>query len=215
MKKGLLITAALTAALLTFGAISASADECGQYGQYGKCPPPSTSLMIDKTVGKPASNNTIEYVDNTDYKFASNGLINFQVRIKNISNKVLNNVKVIDYVPSYLEPTEGPGNYDVNSRQITFFIPELKVNEEKTYTIQMQVKSAEVLNTINEGACVPNKASIAADNAYAEDTARFCVEKQVLGVSQVPATGPEHWIAVLIASITSLGIGTALKRQAK
>ncbi|MEO6508581.1 MAG: hypothetical protein ABIO02_01380, partial [Patescibacteria group bacterium] len=175
MKKSLLITAALTAVILTSAVKTAHADYgcSGQYGQYGGCPT-SQSIMIDKTVGKVTEGSTtLEYVDNlsaSDRKFKGGEFINFQLKVKNTSGATQTNVRVTDYVPSYLDPVEGPGEYDANERTITFYIPELKSNEEKIYGVKMQVKPQAQINTMTDGACVLNKAFAAVDKAYDEDT---------------------------------------------
>jgi hypothetical protein len=124
----------------------------------------------------------------------------------------------VDYVPSYLIPVEGPGNFDSANNTISYTIAELKANEERLDNVKMQVKSLADLNSINAGTCMLNKASAAVNSAYDEDTAQFCVEKEVstvTGVSQVPSTGPEDVVPVLVSSFVALGAGFALKKKAK
>ncbi len=220
MKKTLLVTAALALFLLAAVKTTHADYGCsGQYGQYGGCPP-TQSIMIDKTVGKVVTNGanstTIGYVDNlsaSDPRFKAGDIVYFQLKVKNTSTATENNVKVTDYVPSYIDPVEGPGNFDSASRTIVFSIPQLNVDEVKTYTVKTQVVAQAKLNAIQALTCVTNKASAAVNSAYDEDTAQFCVEKQVVGVTQVPSTGPEHGIAVVVASLTSFGIGIFLKKK--
>jgi uncharacterized repeat protein (TIGR01451 family) len=194
----------------------------GQYGQYGGCTP-TQNITINKLVGKETPDkygnkceNVPDYVENlssTDPKFIAGNVVCFKLNVTNPSTVTLNNVKVVDYVPAYLEPVEGPGNYDSNSRQITFTIPQLQPNETKTNYVKMQVIDQSKLNAVNDGMCEYNKASAATESAYNEDRAQFCVDKQVIGVTQVPSTGPEDWLPTLLASVSALGAGVYLKRK--
>jgi hypothetical protein len=224
MKKHILISMFVAAAILGFAATTVKADSCGQYGQYGGCPP-AESIIVNKLVGKVVvvskDGQTIQYVDNlslTDPRFKAGDIVMFQVKVKNgnsDANSVLTNVKVVDKVPTYLTPLEGPGNYDSTTRLVTFYIPQLQSNEERTYTFKMQVVSVDALNSIAEGACQSNKAEAWAGNAYGTDMAQFCVEKVVPpGVTQVPSTGPEDVIPAVMATISALGAGIFLKKKA-
>lgn len=223
MKK-LIVLAAAVLAVSFISVKSANAQYgCSDNGQYGGCPTPE-SIMIDKTVGKVISTGsnsaTIQYVDNlseNDPKFKAGDFVYFQLRVKNTSDKTENNIRVDDFVPSYLDPVEGPGTFDSNARKITFFISSLTPGQETTYTLKMQVKSNDQLNAINGGVCENNEGAVAVDTVNDADTAQFCVTKTapaVMGVTQVPSTGPENWIAVVMASVASIGIGVALKRKA-
>jgi uncharacterized repeat protein (TIGR01451 family) len=219
MKKTLFITAALTVILLGSAKITLADYGCSP-GEYGSCPSNQT-IMIDKTVGKVVStgNNTstVQYVDNlspNDPRFNAGNTIYFQLKVKNTSSTLESNVKVVDIVPSYIEPAEGPGNYDVNSRTITFYIPQLQANEEKVYTVRMQVVSADKMGA--GVACENNKATASVNTAYDEDTAQFCLEKPgqtVTGITQVPSTGASDWIVTLLGSISALSAGILLKKK--
>ena len=98
-----------------------------QYGQYGQ-PAPVESILVDKQVSKPVTKTkggtlSYEYVDNltpSDVRFQPGMDIYFKVRVKNTSAVALSNVMVTDKVPSYLEPIEGPGTFDLVNRSITF-----------------------------------------------------------------------------------------------
>lgn len=181
------------------------------YGQYGQ-PSPSYQILIDKMVAKP---NTDQYVDNlsvSDPRFAPNQDIWFQIKVKNTSNQTLTNVKVRDYVPSYLEPLEGPGTWDSNMRIISWNAGDFAVDEEKVYFLKMRVYSTENLPSDKGLFCLVNKSDARNENTYDEDTAQFCIEKEVVGVSKVPSAGPEFGLLLLAGNILGLGLGLKLKK---
>jgi uncharacterized repeat protein (TIGR01451 family) len=179
--------------------------------------------MIDKFVGKVVSNGTstsLEYVDNlgiNDPRFNAGNSVYFQLKVKNTSSTTENNITVVDTIPSYIDPVSGPGSYNADTRQITFTIDSLQPNEEKTFTVQTQVKPQAQLNSINDGDCEVNKAFVSVNNASDEDSAQFCVAKTtptVTGVTQVPSTGAED-LPILVASFSALAAGIFLKKKAR
>lgn len=191
----------------------------GQYGQYGGCNP-SYTILIDKFVGVP--NNAItdpvnaNYIDNlspSDPRFKPEQMVYFKAKVKNTSNTTLYSVTVKDYVPSYIEPLVGPGTYDSGSRTISFNAGDFAPSEEKVYYFKMQVVSINNLPS-NQGLfCIINKAQAYNDKASDDDSAQLCIEKQVIGVTNVPSSGPEMGVLLLGLNIAGIGIGLALKRK--
>lgn len=211
MKK-LLLFLALT--LLTSTAVHA---DTGQYGQYGGGGP-SYSIMIDKTVsrGVQTKGGITQYVDNfspTDPRFSTGQKVFFQVKVKNTSSVTLKNVQVKDILPSYIDSLEGPGSYDDKTKTISWTYPELKANEEKTERIVGAIVDNARMPGDKGLFCVSNKSTVNADNAYDEDAAQFCIEKQVVGAKKVPTAGPEYGIILTALSFASLGAGVYLKRK--
>ena len=64
--------------------------------------------------------------------------------------------------------------------------------------------------TVND---VLNKAEAFDGDVSDEDTAQFCVEKEVMGVTAVPSAGPEQGVALLLGQFSLLGLGILLKRK--
>lgn len=191
----------------------------GQYGQYGQ-PSPSLSLVVDKMVGKP--NDSIsdpvnaDYVDNlspTDPRFRANRSLFFKAKVKNTSNTTLYNVTVTDYLPSYIEPVAGPGTYDGNARTITFSAGDFAPKEEKTYYFKMHVDSVQYLPADKSIFCIVNQVKAYNDKVSDDDTAQFCIEKEVFGVAAVPAAGPEFGLLIPLLSGLGMMVGLRLKRR--
>lgn len=217
----ILITLITAITFITVIPSSVSA-QYGQYGQYGQ-PAPSESILIDKQVSKPATKSKggilqYEYVDNltpSDVRFQPGMDIYFKLRVKNTSSVSMNNVMVQDKVPSYMEPIEGPGTFDSNSRIITFNAGVFAPNEEKIYYFKMQFLAQDKLPADRGLICVSNYARAFTNNASDDDTAQACVEKQVMGVKAAPKAGPEMNILLVAGQLGMLGIGLKLKMKAK
>ena len=196
-----------------------SADCNGQYGQYGGCNP-SYTILIDKFVGIPDTSITdpvnANYVDNlspSDPRFIAGQTIFFKAKVKNTSNVTLYNVTVKDFLPSYIEPVSGPGVYDGNARTITFSAGDFAPGEEKVYYFKMQVDSTSYLPADQGLFCIVNRAQAYNDNTSDDDTSQLCIEKQVLGVSNVPSAGPEFGLVLLGFNIAGIGAGLMLKKR--
>lgn len=201
----------------------AATGQYGQYGQYGGGSP-SYSVLIDKMVGTGAQTKGGQqvFVDNlspSDPRFAPNGRVTFQVKVKNTSSVTLRNVQVTDTLPAYVDAAEGPGAYDGTSKTITWTYPELKSGEERVEKIVVQIKPQEQLPADKGLMCVTNKAHVRAENASDDDTAQFCIEKQVVMTTkggQPVKTTPEAGAPLLAfagMNILALAGGIFLKKR--
>ena len=191
------------------------------YGcQYGNCPP-SQSILIDKLVGNVNANNnvditTLNYVDNlgtADTRFHANDMVAFKLRVQNTSSVVLYSVNVTDTLPSYINPIQGPGSFDANSRIISFNAGDFQPGQEKDYYMKVQVVNASLLPADKGLFCLVNTAEASTNNVSDTDNAQFCVEKQVTGVTAVPTAGPEMGIVLMAGELTTLGVGFFLKKK--
>ena len=213
-----LISIALMAALMSSNVSAAGQNgQYGQYGQYGGTEQPQ-NIIVDKTVSTNAKTKggVVSFVDNlspSDPRYSPGQNVSFRIKVKNTSNTVMENITVRDFVPTYLEPVEGPGSFDKNNRTISYTIARLNAGEEKTDTLTMQIVSQDKLPADKGLLCVVNKAHAGNNNASDEDTSQFCVEKLVTGVSQVPTAGPEMGLAMLAGSFATLASGFMLRKR--
>lgn len=192
------IVIATALALVLF--ISSSRAVEAQYGQY-QVPTQIYSITVDKTVGKPVS-GTLEFVDNLtngDYKFKPAEKITFQIKVKNASNTALTNVVVTDTLPSYMEYLEG-GAFDATKNAIVIQAGDFAAGEEKTYTISIRSVAQTSLPLDKGLICLVNKVVAANDKVSDDDTAQFCVEKQVIKTETVPSAGPESALILYSAA---------------
>ena len=192
-----------------------------QYGQYGGQPAPVQTILIDKMVGKPSAPTkggvvTIQYVDNltpSDPRFSPGQEVMFKIKVKNTSNVTLNNVTVKDYVPAYIEPVEGPGTFDSTNRVITWDAGSFAPGEEKTYFIKMQLSSQDKMPANKGLFCLTNKGQVYNGYASDDDSAQFCVEKTVVGVTVAPKAGPEMGLILMGFNAIGIYVGMKLKKK--
>jgi len=218
MKKSLFAIVFLSIIYYLSSIISPVAADCvGQYGQYGQ-PCNSYSIVVDKMVGKPGTStdsNSYTYVDNlsvSDPRFKPDQVVFFKIKVKNTSTTKLVGMEVRDTVPSYLEPLEGPGTFNVSDRTITWNAGDFEVDEEKTYVLKMRVYSQANLPSDKGLFCVTNFVKANSSNAYDEDTAQLCIEKTV-SAPAVPKTGPEFGLLLLAGNALGVGFGLKLRKR--
>ena len=190
-----------------------------QYGEYGE-EQPSFSLSIDKMVGKPFETKggftDQDYVDNlspSDPRFSPGQEVFFKIKVKNTSDVKLKDVTVKDFLPDFVEPVEGLGSFDSDSREITISAGDIEVDEEKVFFIKAKVLAQDQLPEDKGLICLVNKAQAYDGGASDEDTAQFCIEKEVLGVTAVPSAGPEMGMVLLMGEMALLSAGIYLKRK--
>jgi uncharacterized repeat protein (TIGR01451 family) len=194
-----------------------SAECVGQYGQYGQ-PCPSYAIVVDKMVGKPGTSNdsnAYSYVDNlgvSDARFKPGQVVFFKIKVKNTSTTKLVGMEVRDTVPSYLEPLDGPGSFNSTTREIVWNAGDFDVDQEKTYFLKMRVYSQANIPSDKGLFCVTNFVKANSANAYDDDTAQLCIEKQVTA-KVVPQAGPEYGLILLGGQLALFGTGLYLKKR--
>lgn len=210
--------------LLTTSYLLLATGSFAQYGQYGPYggPEPSLSILIDKMVGKPSvtKGGSIDqdYVDNlspSDPRFSAEQEVFFKIKVKNTSDVKLKDVTVKDFLPDFVDFKEGPGDFDKDSQTLTIDAGDFEIDEEKLFFIKVKVVEQDELPADQGILCLVNKAQGFDGGVSDEDTAQFCIEKEVLGVTAVPSAGPELGLALLIGQFSTLGVGLLLKRTSR
>ncbi len=212
---------AATFLLSTLSPVHAS-DGTSQYGQYGGGTP-AAGILVDKMVSgsAPTKGGTQTYVDNfsaSDTRFNANQRVYFQIKVKNTSNSTLTNVQMNDILPEYIDAVEGPGDYNPQTKTISWTYPELKSGEEKTERLIVQIKPQSQLPADRGVFCTNNKATGRSGNVYDDDTAQFCIEKLIEqtkgGVpKETPQAGAEFGLIFGALNIAGLGAGIYLRRK--
>lgn len=196
------------------------------YGGGQNCP--SVNIAINKTVQNPSNGAFVDNLGVNDSKFSATQTVTFQIVVTNTGNSPIANITVKDVFPQFTNFISGPGNFDNNSKTLSFEVTSLNVGESRTFTVQGQVVAENQLPQDTGVACVSNGA-VATDNssgASASDNAQFCIQRQVLGttpsqqvvifppskVTQIPATGvnPLQFVALFAAGLA----GYVLRKKA-
>ena len=225
MKK-FLIT--ITLPLLLLGAdTKANADTVCQpiYGGGQSCVT-STNLSINKKVQNPQDLSFVDNLGVNDPKYKPDQTVNFQITVTNTSGSTIGTVHVQDIFPQFVTFVSGPGNFDTNSKTLSFDLTNLASAESRTFSLQAKVVGSGLLPQDKGVVCVVNQAT-ATNGGMATDNSQFCIEKGVPApvttkggipvmpaptIAKTPATGPE--MLSLIGLIPMAGAGLFLRKKA-
>lgn len=177
----------------------AAGNDTGAYGQscdgaYGSndC---FTDILVNKYVQNPTTYLYVENLGANYDKFNAGQEIKFQILVKNTGRTKLKNIEVKDTLPPYIELVKGFGKFDANAKTITFNIDKLEVNEVRTLELTAKIVDAKNLPLDQGVVCTINHVLVQSNGDTSEDSAQFCIQHAVLGVTTpitaTPATGPE------------------------
>lgn len=186
--KHIATTTLLAGALYLAAASNVSADVSCQpiYGGGQTCVQ-TGNIVVDKKVMHPQ--NTSQFVDNlgiNDPKFGPESTVNFQIVVTNKGQATLQTVQVKDVLPQHVQFVSGGGNYDQNSRTLTFDVTDLKPNESRTFTITAKVVPSNQLPVDQGVVCVVNQAIATSNGQTAQDNAHMCIQKSAPPVQPQP-----------------------------
>lgn len=169
---------------------------------------PAGNLVLNKTVRNPQSGQFVDNLFNNDPHFLPEQEVTYRIEIRNNTQSELNNIQVQDKLPNELNFLVGPGNFDPNTRTLTFAVDRLASGETKSFEIKGKVKPANELTAVPLNCEVKNTATAVIGKAPAQDTSLICIETKVLGVVQeLPKTGPGNtlvWIGSFLMLFMSL-----------
>lgn len=194
------------------------------------------NVIINKKVINPADNTFVDNLGINDPKYQPGFIVNFRLEATNTGNTTINRVDVKDIFPQYIEFSSGPGNFDQNTKILTFSMDNLAPNETRPFIVIGRVVSPAQLPAGNGIVCVVNQAiAVTNDNGNSQDNAQLCIENKVpapvvtakggqtvlskggfpvlpsVPVSTTPATGPE--MLGLIALIPTGLAGWFLRKK--
>ncbi len=163
------------------------------------------SIVIDKKVGQLGIN---QYLDNISYNqkiFFENEIVEYKVRVENTGNESLQNIKVKDFLPSYLVLILYPGQKDKNL--VTWEISTLGPGESREYLIKAKV---EELSSGFGRKMLTNKAEVRVGDLYDSDTASFFI-----GNKEVPETGGTSVFSISLILLSSIGLAIVIRKLAR
>ena len=183
-------------------------------------------VKIDKKIENPKTKVLEDKLDQVKATFAPDQTVTFKIIIKNTGSSNVPKVTVQDIFPQFVQFAAGVGNYDENSKVLTFDILNLAANESRDFVLSAKVGSSSQLPIDQGVVCVVNQANALIDNqTVSSDNTEFCIEKkatpsvtkgglQVFPSQKVvttPATGPEA--LALIALIPTGLAGFFLRKR--
>ncbi len=188
-------------------------------------------ILIDKKVLSPQASNWVDNLGINDPKYQPESLINFQINLTNTGNTEIKQINVKDVFPEFLNFGSGAGNFDANTKTLSFGVNNLKPSETRVFALVGKVVSAQQLPVDKGIICMANQATATtSDSGTSQDNSLFCVQKQALGtqttlasntksgfpvfppqeLTTTPATGPQ---TILLFSLLPAGIAGWLLRK--
>lgn len=183
------------------------------------------NVFIDKTVQNPHSSSFVDNLEVNDPKYTPSSSVSFRISVTNKGGSAISKVIVKDIFPQFVNFVSGPGNFDANTKTLSFDVNNLKTGESRTFTLQGKIASSDQFPSSQEIICVVNQAMATSDDGQqSSDNTQFCIEKPVLGVTKgglkvapapsittMPATGPE--MLSLLGLIPTGFLGFILRKK--
>jgi hypothetical protein len=191
--KTLILTSLLIGGL--FIAPKALADCQPIYGGGQSCT--SFSFTVQKLVQIPGKGggNYVNSLSINDPKYSPAQVANFEIKVTNTSSQTIPTITIKDVFPQFLSFTSGTGNFDTNTKTLTFTINNLGAGETRAYFVSGKIADANTLPVDQGIVCLVNQANGTDDNGTVNaSSSQFCVQKTVLAATYpviTPATGPE------------------------
>lgn len=232
--KNFIITALFLTVYTLFFVPVASADLICQpiYGGGQTCTT-AGNIVVNKKVADPVSGGFSENLGVNDNKFAPSQAITFEIKVSNTGTTMVSQIFVKDVFPRFVSFTAGPGNFDNNSKVLSFEVDNLNPNEIRAFTVTGTVASTNNLPSDQTIVCDVNQATVQVANTQSngQDTVQFCIQKNLVVtptsiptttkgglkvfpqqvVTTTPSTGPE--MLPLLALIPSGLFGVFLRRK--
>lgn len=191
----------------------------------------SENITISKSVLNPQTLKYVENLADDDPKYNPDQIAQFQITVKNTSNKSIKDIKVKDLLPQYVDcASGGTGQCDNATKIITFSINALNANEIKTFILKAKITSKNKLADKKEVICLVNQAIAIESQQKSQDNSQFCIQKNttLATVNQTstkgglpvyppaqagitPQTGPQA--AALIGLISAGLLGLILRNK--
>ncbi len=190
MEKKILISFFLFSALLFVSNKAYAVITCQPvYGGGQNCITTAGNLTINKTVQNPDTHQFVDNLNINDPKFQASQIVTFQITITNTGNATISQATVKDVFPGFVNFNSGAGNFDPNTKTLTFTTNNLVPNESRTFTLQGKVTDKDLPDGTT---CVVNQATAAtSDNQMAQDNAQLCIQKtQVTTKGGLPVFPP-------------------------
>lgn len=170
------------------------------------------NLVVNKFVQNPQTGQFVDNLSINDPKFAASQVVTFRTDVTNTGGTAIGKVVVKDIFPSFVNFKSGPGNFDPNTKTLTFEVNNLLPNETRTFTLQSTV----VGNIPQDTTCVVNQVTATFESQMAADNTQFCIQGKLPvfpppKVQVTPPTGPE--LLPLISLLPAGAFGWFLRKK--
>lgn len=201
----------------------------------------TNSIVINKTVLNPQTNQFVDSLNINDPKYQPGFIATFQISVTNTGKSNVSKIDVKDIFPQYVNFGSGTGTFDTNTNTLSFSLTDLAPNETRKYGIVGRVFNAgQIPITSGPVVCVINQAiAMVNDKNVSQDNAQFCIEETAenalnttpavaavttnlkggfpifspVPIALTPATGPES--LALLALVPTGIVGIFLIRRSR
>lgn len=183
------------------------------------------NAVINKKILNPSTNVFVDNIGINDPKYLPGFIVNFRLEITNNGDTNISRVDVKDIFPQYVDFNSGPGNFDQNTKTLTFSLDNLAPNETRVFLVIGKVVAINQFPNNQNLICVVNQAVVStSEGTVSQDNSQFCIERKValtkggfpilspVPVTTTPSTGPE---SLALFSLIPTGIaGWFLRKHA-
>lgn len=164
------------------------ANNCQPIYGGGQTCKPADKLVVDKKIIHPTLERAVDNIGVNDPKFKPGQEIRFSIAVRNTGTTDLTDIELVDTMADYVTFTSGNVEFDEENNEFFYTIDRLKAGETKVFELKTKVIPNEQLPSDRGIICVANRAAAAVNDQLAEDTANFCMQKDILRVTPGPTT---------------------------
>lgn len=146
------------------------------YGGGVTCPQVG-DVRVNKMIVNPRSGMLSDSLA-IDTAFGPDSQVTFQITVTNVGNTTIPRLTIKDIFPQFVAFNAGPGNFDQNTKILSFDTDNLAPNESRNFTITGKTVPANQLPSDQNVVCVVNQTTATRDNQVSQDSAQLCLQKQ-------------------------------------
>ncbi len=152
------------------------------YGGGETCEP-GVNISIDKKVVNPATGQEVDNLSINDPKFKPGQEIRFNIYVTNTGTDELDDIAITDTMAEFTTFTSSNINFDIDGRTLTSEIGSLMPGVTKVFQVKGTILNAEDLPEDQGIICDVNTVAVEVNDLSDEDSAGFCIQKDVLTIT--------------------------------
>ncbi|MDD4785320.1 MAG: hypothetical protein PHH12_02590 [Candidatus Shapirobacteria bacterium] len=164
-------------------------------------------LSIDKKIRSIGDTQYFDNIESSRKTFFERDTIEFQIKIENIGNQTLNDIKVKDSLPKYLALVFYPGTLSTDKSTIEWTIDKLEAGQSKEYLIRAKIQNTTKIGGLTRQT---NRVESKVENLSDSDNASYFI-----GKATVPATGASDIVLKTVMVTLMAGSGIYFRKKAR
>lgn len=145
-------------------------------------------ITLDSKILNPKTNKMVDNLSINDAKYMPGFIITFQISITNNTKGTIGKIYLQNIFPQFINFISGPGNFDINTRILSFDVDYLKPSETRIINIFGKIVDVNQLSFSDNMICLINQVTaVVPDPAAGQDNNQFCIEKIAAPITPAPA----------------------------